>query len=43
MQKQENRVLLNRGQIIDRIIMNLNKRNVLDHKNYLVQPGTIVV
>ena len=43
MQKQENRVELNRGQIIDKIIMNLNNRKVSDHKNYLVQPGTIIV
>lgn len=43
MQNQENRVELSKGQLIDRIIMSLNKRNVLDHKNYLVQPSNIVV
>lgn len=43
MQKQENRVELNRGQIIDRIIMRLNQRKVLDNRNYLIQPNNITV
>ena len=42
-QSNQQRKVLNRGQIIDRMIHNLNKREVKDTRNYLVSEGTIKV
>ena len=41
--KVENRVELNKAQIIDRMIVGVNKRKIADGKNYLVQSHNVTL
>ncbi len=41
--KVENRVELNKAQIIDRMIIGVNKRKTTDGKNYLVQSHNVTL
>lgn len=41
--KVENRVELNKGEIIDQMIKSINKRKITDNANYLVQPYNVTV
>ena len=39
----ENRVVLNKAQIIDRMIVGINKRKPTDNRNYLVQSHNVTL
>ena len=41
--KVENRVELNKAQIIDRMIVGVNKRKTTDNRNYLVQSHNVTL
>lgn len=41
--KVENRVELNKAQIIDRMILGINKRKPTDNRNYLVQSHNVTL
>lgn len=41
--KVENRVELNKAQIIDRMIVGVNKRKTTDYRNYLVHSHNVTL